>query len=66
MFASMRSKKKSRDAAPQQPGGSGGKTDQQQQRKDVMAEPLKVPSPLKRGYYPGTQMPLDGWYHACR
>jgi hypothetical protein len=61
----MRSKKRCKDS----PGGTGmvnAKIDQQQQqsrRKDA-PEALKLPSPLK--YYPGTQMPMDGWFHACR
>lgn len=64
----MRSKKKTKES----PGGAGSacvKADQQQQqtggrRRDVVPEALKLPSPLK--YYPGTQMPMDGWFHACR
>lgn len=68
MFAGMRSKKKNKES----PGGAGSaclKADQQQQqpggrRRDVVPEALKLPSPLK--YYPGTQMPMDGWFHACR
>jgi hypothetical protein len=66
MFSNMRSKKKCRDS----PGGpcSFTKTDQQQQqpgrKKDGKPEALKLPSPLR--YYPGTQMPMDGWFHACR
>jgi len=67
MFASMRNKKKNRDS-PGFTGAPTAKTDQQQQqvgkKKDVMPEALKLPSPLR--YYPGTQMPMDGWFHACR
>lgn len=67
MFASMRSKKKTRDS-PGVAGSAVSKADQQQQqtsrRKDAIPEALKLPSPLR--YYPGTQMPMDGWFHACR
>lgn len=66
MFASMRNKKKNRESPSV--GEGAARTDQQQsqpsRRKDAVPEPLKLPSPLR--YYPGTQMPMDGWFHACR
>lgn len=65
MFASMRNKNKNKNRDSCAPTA---KTDQQQQqvgkKKDAMPEALKLPSPLR--YYPGTQMPMDGWFHACR
>jgi hypothetical protein len=71
MFASMRSKKKPQPATS---AGRGEKTDQkqepvaataQQKRPDALPPPqLQLPEPLR--YYPGTHMPVDGWFHACR
>jgi hypothetical protein len=48
-------------------GSAGAKTDQQPQptqRRDAMPAPLQLAE--KPLYYPGTSMPMEGWFHACR
>lgn len=69
MFSGGRSKRRLREA-PCLPGQASGATSNDQKghvsaKKSLQLAMPHPPSPVAR-YYPGTSIPMNGWFHACR